>query len=47
MWSASGEPLRLGDGQAKTKTFPDEAAARKEVEKLVREKTAKGYRETT
>ncbi|KQP18998.1 DUF4132 domain-containing protein [Methylobacterium sp. Leaf100] len=35
---------RLGtQGQSKDKTFPDEAAAVKEKDKLVREKTAKGY----
>lgn len=37
---------RLGtDGQRQNKTFPDPAAARKQVEKLIGEKTAKGYRE--
>src|SRR6266542_4391635 len=35
---------RIGtDGQALTKTFADEAAARKDLEKLIREKLAKGY----
>ena len=37
---------RMGTkGQAKTNTFPDEAAAASHVEKLILEKTAKGYRE--
>ena len=37
---------RIGTpGQSQTKSFPDEAAAVKHLEKLVREKTAKGYRE--
>jgi predicted DNA-binding WGR domain protein len=31
------------NGQTTTKTFPDEAAATKHAEKLVREKTGKGY----
>jgi DNA ligase-1 len=31
------------DGQTKTKPFPDEAKARKEYDKLVAEKTGKGY----
>jgi len=35
---------RLGtDGQSKTKTFKDEAAAKKEADKLIAEKTGKGY----
>lgn len=34
-------------GQTKTKTFPDEAKALKEHDKLVAEKLAKGYVETT
>jgi uncharacterized protein (TIGR02996 family) len=34
-------------GQTQTKTFPDETKARKEYDKLVREKLAKGYHETT
>jgi DNA ligase-1 len=35
---------RIGtDGQSKTKTFKDEAAAQKEYDKLVEEKTEKGY----
>ncbi len=38
---------RIGTaGQSFTKPFPDPAAARKHVEKLVAEKTAKGYVET-
>ena len=37
---------RLGtNGQTKTKTFGDEAAAEKEVAKLIEEKTEKGYKE--
>lgn len=37
---------RLGtDGQSKTKTFKDEAAAKKEYDKLIEEKTEKGYEE--
>ncbi|QEH35023.1 DNA ligase [Aquisphaera giovannonii] len=37
---------RIGtDGQAKAKTLPDEAAALRHVEGLVREKTGKGYAE--
>ena len=31
------------DGQTKTKSFDDEAGAKKEVEKLIAEKTKKGY----
>ena len=35
---------RIGaGGQSKTKTLPDEAAATKEYEKLVAEKTKNGY----
>ncbi|HET6249762.1 MAG TPA: DNA ligase [Tepidisphaeraceae bacterium] len=34
-------------GQSKTKTFPDEAAATKQVEKLIEEKTDEGYEEKT
>lgn len=35
---------RIGtDGQSSSKAFPDEAAARKEMEKLIREKLGKGY----
>ena len=30
-------------GQTTTKTFPDPAAARKHADKLIREKTGKGY----
>ncbi len=33
------------DGQTKTKSFPDEAAATKHRDKLIAEKTEKGYRE--
>jgi uncharacterized protein (TIGR02996 family) len=36
-----------GKGQTQTKEFKDEAAARKEHDKLVKEKLAKGYVETT
>jgi DNA ligase-1 len=37
---------RLGtNGQSKTKSFGDEAAAEKEVAKLIEEKTEKGYKE--
>jgi DNA ligase-1 len=37
---------RVGtDGQTKVKSFPDPAAAVRQLEKLVAEKTAKGYRE--
>src|SRR4051794_40635856 len=39
---------RIGTaGQTQTKDFPDEARARKEHDKLVAEKLAKGYEETT
>jgi uncharacterized protein (TIGR02996 family) len=39
---------RIGSaGQTQLKSFPDEAAARKEQEKLITEKVKKGYRETT
>lgn len=39
---------RIGTaGQTQTKTFADAAAAQKEHDKLVKEKLAKGYRETT
>jgi predicted DNA-binding WGR domain protein len=31
------------DGQSKTKQFKDEAAAKKEYDKLIEEKTGKGY----
>jgi DNA ligase-1 len=34
------------DGQAKTKDFADEAAARRDAEKLIEEKTKKGYVES-
>ena len=34
-----------GDGQSTTKSFPDNAAATKNVEKLIKEKTDKGYQE--
>jgi DNA ligase-1 len=35
---------RIGtDGQSKTKTFADEAAAAKQVAKLIEEKTGEGY----
>jgi len=38
---------RIGSaGQTQTKEFPDTAAATRHVEKLIAEKTAKGYRET-
>jgi len=38
---------RLGtDGQSLTKSFADPATARQHVEKLIGEKTAKGYVET-
>lgn len=38
---------RIGSmGQFKTKSFPDPETACKHVEKLIGEKTAKGYRET-
>jgi DNA ligase-1 len=38
---------RIGtDGQTQTKPFGDAAAATKHAEKLIREKTAKGYQET-
>lgn len=38
---------RIGsNGQTQTKSFPDGSAATKHADKLVREKTAKGYRET-
>jgi DNA ligase len=37
---------RIGtDGQSKTKTFKDEAAAQAEAAKLIQEKTGKGYQE--
>jgi predicted DNA-binding WGR domain protein len=37
---------RIGtDGQSKTKTFKDAAAAKKEYDKLIAEKTSKGYTE--
>jgi predicted DNA-binding WGR domain protein len=39
---------RIGtDGQSKTKSLKDEAAAKKEYDKLVAEKTGKGYVEST
>jgi uncharacterized protein (TIGR02996 family) len=39
---------RIGTaGQTQLKTFPDEGKARKEHDKLIAEKTRKGYRETT
>jgi len=34
-------------GQSKTKDFDDEAKARKEYDKLIKEKTGKGYVEKT
>ncbi len=37
---------RGAKGQGNTKTFPDEAAAKKHAEKLISEKTGKGYVET-
>jgi predicted DNA-binding WGR domain protein len=37
---------RIGTtGQTNDKSFPDESAAAKHAEKLIREKTGKGYRE--
>jgi DNA ligase 1 len=37
---------RIGtQGQTQTKSFPDEAAALKHADKLIREKTGKGYRQ--
>ena len=37
---------RIGtQGQSNTKSFPDEAAAARHAEKLIEEKTGKGYRE--
>jgi len=33
------------NGQTNTKTFPDEAAAAKHADKLIAEKTEKGYQE--
>jgi DNA ligase-1 len=39
---------RIGTkGQTKTKTFADAAAVQKEADKLIAEKTGKGYQETT
>ena len=39
---------RIGtDGQSQTKSFPDEAAAKKHADKLIGEKTSKGYQEVT
>ena len=39
---------RLGtDGQSQTKTLPDAAAATKHAEKLIAQKTGKGYQEVT
>src|SRR5215213_7674119 len=39
---------RVGSkGQTQTKDFPSEDRARKEYDKLIAEKLAKGYRETT
>ena len=38
---------RIGtNGQTQTKEFADAAAATKHAEKLIKEKTAKGYQET-
>lgn len=38
---------RIGTaGQTQTKSFPDAAAAERHGEKLIAQKTAKGYRET-
>lgn len=46
---AAGVTTRWGkigtDGQTKTKPFPDAAKAQKEYDKLVAEKTGKGYAE--
>jgi len=37
---------RIGtQAQTQTKSFPDEAAALKHADKLIREKTGKGYRQ--
>ena len=37
---------RIGtNGQTQTKSYPDEARARREMDKLILEKTRKGYRE--
>ncbi len=39
---------RLGtSGQTQTKKFPDPAVAQRHADKLIGEKTRKGYRETT
>lgn len=35
------------NGQTQTKTFPDGAAATKHADKLIQEKTGKGYREAS
>ena len=49
--SASGTEVmvrygRIGsDGQTNVKSFADEAAATKHADKLIKEKTGKGYRE--
>ncbi len=38
---------RIGTvGQTQTKSFPDAAAAKRHAEKLIAQKTAKGYQET-
>ncbi len=36
-----------GSGQTQTKKFPDAAVAQRHADKLIGEKTRKGYRETT
>jgi predicted DNA-binding WGR domain protein len=39
---------RIGsEGQSNVKTFPDEAAAARHADKLIAEKTGKGYLEVT
>ena len=47
----SGVTVRFGrigtNGQTQTKTFADAAAAKKEYDKLVKDKTGKGYGEVT
>jgi DNA ligase-1 len=48
-WSGADVTTRWGrlgtDGQSKTRTFQDEAAAKKVHDKLIADKTRKGYME--
>ena len=47
IWGEPSDGLRFGrigsEGQSNVKSFPDDAAAQKHADKLILEKTGKGY----